>query len=86
LEEKKGRREDAGCADFDGEETPASVGDLEKRTWREDAGLAEFDVEETPAAQEHHTVRQKHFVKHTYCHLTTISNLWLIVTYSHSIV
>jgi hypothetical protein len=38
LEEKKGRREDAGCADFDDEETPASVGDLEKRTWREDAG------------------------------------------------
>jgi hypothetical protein len=40
LEEKKGRREDAGRMDFDGEETLAAVGNLEVRTGREDAGLA----------------------------------------------
>jgi hypothetical protein len=63
LEVRTGR-EDASLAEFDGEETPSIVGDLEVRTRHEDAGLVEFDGEETLAAQEHHTVRQNHFVKH----------------------
>jgi hypothetical protein len=62
LEEKKGRRKDAGLADFDGKETLAAVGDLEERRGREDVGFVEFDGEETPAAQEHHTVRQNHLL------------------------